>query len=508
MKYHHELPKHPTAGYTLAAFTDADGRTEHAAWQRSLSWHCACAAPQYDSFAKGGITFTEFCCACGKPSEATLSEVEDAAAATEKRCPDGYEVLDMQTDSLSPWVQYRGPDGSRVCHRPGDPPHRGDFAMAAHAEYLFVRNGRSVPRSELGGQRATGEEIQRAMKAAFDAYPMLKGCHFAVTPEDSEHSRQVTVITDDGHVLGVFPVPDGTFAALQKAAHLEAKVTNDALERRMVPTTCPACEGHLSLCSECGGKGWLPRYKARGIRLEQAEAKHGRSVLGHGDAPYVTKHENGVEVRDDKDGDLACHPPAWAVGVAGMLPPTTRTIVIYGEATGIEALDLAFKRRREQYPGFAADGCDRIYDPDSVPRLLREPMAQWAPRDGSFDRADAVLVVATDRVAIMKNRAGSCRVISRSDDPHFMGADDDVTIPAGTRSTKPPEGYTFRYEELGGGVWVDARGWSGYYYGPHEEYDRGPERNADPKRCLGHEDARQWCASMIGVTAPPLRGMA
>jgi hypothetical protein len=360
--------------------------------------------------------------------------------------------------------------------------------MALHAE-LLLAGRRAKSNKDHGGERATSDEIQRALTVAFEEHEVLRGRFtFVASPSsEQEWTTPVTAIMDGNFVFSAFGVCHRTYTQLEADARDEALLTVQAIEERMRPETCPACDGHLSLCSECGGTGRLPAYKARGLRIEQGLAK---------------------------ERSAAASAPKWAQAVVNLLTPSTKRISIFTQDS--TAMRRAIDERGEKCPGFGEYLGINLHDAVSLGWYMTQPLEVWYRGDD-----DAVIVVGSDRVAIMKNRGGSCCTVSRTDDPHFMGPLDlsPAVVEAAARQglapypsffqvhTKPP-GYTFRIDDEGGGVWVTGRGHH-YYYGPRERegYDmHGLHRNSDPTRWKGAEEARQWCAHLLDEAAPALRG--
>lgn len=266
-RYEHHLPKHPTKGYDLAALTTADGLTF-----RQPPWHCVCDDPRYDHYSRAGISFTEFCCACGMPSAGTSTDAWEAAKENWERCPDGYTVVRIAGGGdVREMVEYRDHQGRSYWYSEGAPPSWGEHAICAHATYLLSLRPPHDRTSVGGGERATPEEIQRAMKAAFDEHETLKGrfTFYAVRVEDK---TTAIVMHGDWVYTTIDPLDDMTHAGLEAAAKAAAATAAGFIEERMAPEVCPACDGKISLCWECGGKGWLPHYKAAGVRLEQQGA--------------------------------------------------------------------------------------------------------------------------------------------------------------------------------------------------------------------------------------------
>lgn len=289
-KYHHELPKDPTLGYPLAALAPFDAaahRPGGKTYERLHPQSCQCTTPRFDRLTRGGLTFDEFCCACRLPSEASLSAEIDQCFSARNLYLTGPAGYGFQTSEQG--VTIYPPKGDPFPHRPGEQILDGHHHACWHAEMLWHT---AYPFSVLPEQpiRATPDEIRQTMRRIFDEHEILKGrCDFAVLPsEDSPYTRQVTILLDDVP-LTAKRIADRTFAEIERDARVEAEATVALLKKSMAPEACPACDGHLSLCQECGGKGWLPHYKAARLRIEKRVAET-EAYLGRSSAPCKHGH--------------------------------------------------------------------------------------------------------------------------------------------------------------------------------------------------------------------------
>jgi hypothetical protein len=125
-----------------------------------------------------------------------------------------------------------------------------------------------------------------------------------------------------------------------------------------------------------------------------------------------------------------------------MAPTTARISIFTQDST---AMRRAIDERGGKFPGFGGLLAINLRDAVSLDWYMTQPMEVWYPHDGSLDHLDAVIVVGSDRVAIMKNRGGLCRMVSRTDDPYFMGPFDlsPAVVEAAARQGLAPDPSIF-----------------------------------------------------------------